>query len=112
MGIPAEAEELVVVDMAASTTGEHQNSDEYSVGICAKDSSGPYDLDLRRRLVRLCGAARSPTASTPTRATAPTAAPTCAPAATLRVAVIGPGVDASHAYERTHADSLEPPSAS
>jgi len=25
----------------------------------------------------------------------------------VRVAVIGPGVDASHAYERTHQDSLE-----
>ena len=24
-----------------------------------------------------------------------------------RVALIGPGIDASHAYERTHRDSLE-----
>jgi len=40
-GIPLDVVELLVVDMAASTTGEHQNSDEYSVGICVKDSSGP-----------------------------------------------------------------------
>ena len=25
----------------------------------------------------------------------------------LRVGLVGPGVDASHAYERTHKDSLE-----
>lgn len=28
--------------------GENQNSSEYSVCICAKDSTGPYDLDFRK----------------------------------------------------------------
>ncbi len=27
--------------------GEGQTSDEFSVTICAKDSSGPYDLELK-----------------------------------------------------------------
>ena len=49
-GMPADLDELLVIDMAAGTTGEHQNSDEYSVGICAKDATGPYDLAMRRAL--------------------------------------------------------------
>ncbi len=107
VGIPAEAEELVVVDMAASTTGEHQNSDEYSVGICAKDSSGPYDLDLRRRLVRLCGVGDIPYRVDTYPRYGSDGSAYLRAGGNVRVAVIGPGVDASHAYERTHADSLE-----
>ena len=38
--------EFIAVDMAAP--GEGQTSDEYSVTICAKDSSGPYDYELRK----------------------------------------------------------------
>ena len=53
-GIPTAVKELLVVDMGA--LGDGQNSDEYTVSICAKDSSGPYDLGMRRRLVSLCRA--------------------------------------------------------
>lgn len=106
-GIPPDVVELLVVDMAASTIGEHQNSDEYSVGICAKDSSGPYDLGVRLKLMRLCeehGIAYKldiyphygSDGSAFLRA-----------GGNVRVGLIGPGVDASHAYERTHRDSLE-----
>jgi len=105
-GLPADLDELLVIDMAAATTGEHQNSDEYSVGICAKDSSGPYDLALRRALTTLAEtlgiAHRIDTyphygsdGSALLRA-----------GADVRVGLIGPGVDASHAYERTHRESL------
>jgi len=34
------------------------------------------------------------------------AAPCCAPGQISKVALIGPGVDASHNYERTHIDGL------
>ena len=34
--------------------GLDQNSTEYACCIAAKDSSGPYDLDLRLRLTELC----------------------------------------------------------
>ena len=81
MGIPSDTEELLVIDMAAATVGEHQNSDEYSVGICAKDSSGPYDLQMRKKLTLLCernGIPYRVDTSTPT--TLPTAPPSSAPA--------------------------------
>ena len=49
--IPAETVEYLAVDMGA--IGEGQSTDEYSVSICAKDSSGPYHYGLRQHLVEL-----------------------------------------------------------
>lgn len=105
-GIPPDVEELLVVDMAASTTGEHQNSDEYSVGICAKDSSGPYDIDLRRRLVGLCRDLDIPYKVDTYPRYGSDGSAFLRAGGDVRVGLIGPGVDASHAYERTHRDSI------
>ncbi len=106
-GLPADLVELLVIDMAASTTGEHQNSDEYSVGICAKDSSGPYDLALRRRLVALAQAHQIPYCIDTYPHYSSDGSALLRAGADVRVGLIGPGVDASHAYERTHRDSLQ-----
>jgi putative aminopeptidase FrvX len=103
-GFPATLGELIAVDMAA--VGEGQNSDEFSVGICVKDAGGPYHIDLTRRLRALAEEADIPykpdiypyygsDGEAYWRAGGP-----------AQVALIGPGVDASHAYERTHTDSL------
>jgi putative aminopeptidase FrvX len=104
VGIPADVEELVTVDMAAA--GEDQASDEFSVGICAKDSGGPYHLGLRRRLEALAARHGIPykTDSYPYYGSDGESA--WRAGADLAVALIGPGVDASHSYERTHRDSL------
>jgi putative aminopeptidase FrvX len=103
-GIPADTEELVTVDMAAA--GEDQNSDEFTVGICAKDSGGPYHLGLRRRLEELAEDLEIPyrTDIYPYYGSDGEAA--WRAGADLAVALIGPGIDASHTYERTHEDSL------
>lgn len=103
-GIDQEAEELLCIDMGAMGIG--QNTDEYSVSICAKDKSGPYDYKMRNNLVEL--AKRNgidfkvdlypnytSDASTALRA-----------GMCLRTGLIGPGVFASHSYERTHIDSI------
>ena len=105
-GLPADLDELLVIDMAASTTGEHQNSDEYSVGICAKDSSGPYDLALRRRLTALAQAHEIPYRIDTYPHYGSDGSAFLRSGGDVRVGLIGPGVDASHAYERTHRDSL------
>ena len=42
--IPDETVEYIAVDMGA--IGDGQTSDEYTVSICAKDSSGPYHYEL------------------------------------------------------------------
>ncbi len=51
-GIPDSVQEMVAVDMGC--VGDGLLGSEYTVSVCAKDSSGPYDLHLRRRLERLC----------------------------------------------------------
>lgn len=103
-GIPAEARELLVVDMGA--LGDGQNSDEYTVSICAKDSSGPYDLGMRRRLVALCQAHDIPYKVDIYPQYGSDGSAALRAGADLVVGLIGPGVDASHAFERTHKESL------
>ena len=102
--IPEETIEYIAVDMGA--LGDGQASDEYTVSICAKDSSGPYHYRLRNHLVNLADQFKieykvdiypyyGSDASAAIRA-----------GADIRHALIGPGIDASHAYERTHESSI------
>ncbi|MFO7696868.1 MAG: M42 family metallopeptidase [Anaerolineae bacterium] len=105
-GLPGDLDELLVIDMAAGTTGEHQNSDEYSVGICAKDATGPYDLGMRRSLCRIAEENGIPYRIDTYPHYGSDGSALLRAGADVRVGLIGPGVDASHAYERTHRDSL------
>jgi len=102
--IPASVEELVAVDMAAM--GEGQSSDEFHATLCLKDSGGPYHAGLSQKLRGLAEAYGIPykvdiypnygsDATAYWHAGGPAAA-----------ALIGPGVDSSHHYERTHRDAL------
>jgi putative aminopeptidase FrvX len=104
-GIPADVRELLVVDMAA--VGKGQRSDEFSVGLCVKDSGGPYDLGFRRRLVALCEVSDIPYRLDIYPYYGSDGGAAWRAGADLIVGLIGPGVDASHSYERTHQDSLE-----
>ncbi len=103
-GIPADVVELLTVDMAA--VGEGQNSDEYHTSICIKDSHGPYHHVMTNRLRRLAEAYGIDYRADiyPHYGSDGEAAWTAG--ADMAVALIGPGVDASHHYERTHIDAL------
>jgi putative aminopeptidase FrvX len=103
-GIPADCVELLAVDMAA--VGEGQNSDEYSCGICVKDSGGPYHIEMRRKLVELAQNADIPYKLDVYPFYGSDGGAALRAGGDLRVGLIGPGVDASHAHERTHQDSL------
>jgi putative aminopeptidase FrvX len=103
-GLPAEVQELLTVDMAA--VGPGQNSDEYSVGICVKDSGGPYSLDMRRSLVALAEAADIPYKLDIYPFYGSDGEAAWRAGADMLVGLMGPGVDASHHYERTHLDSI------
>lgn len=103
--IPEQVTEYIAVDMGA--IGDGQSSDEYTVSICAKDSSGPYHYVLTRQLVDLAKQKNigykldiypyyGSDASAAIRA-----------GYDVKHALFGPGIEASHAYERTHLDSLE-----
>jgi aminopeptidase len=102
--IPAETVEYLAVDMGA--IGDGQSTDEYTVSICAKDSSGPYHYGLRKHLVRLAEENGldykvdiypyyGSDASAAIRA-----------GFDIVHGLIGAGIDSSHAYERTHESSL------
>jgi len=104
-GIPPHTDELIAVDMAA--VGEGQASSEHHVTLCVADSGGPYDHALGNRLR---AAARRAGLDLkvdlyPYYASDGTAA--WRAGGDYPVALIGPGVDASHAYERTHTEALE-----
>ncbi len=104
-GIPADVAELLVVDMGV--VGEGQTGDEFSVSICAKDSSGPYDLHLRRRLESLAQAKNIPYQVDIFVSYGSDGSAALRAGLDARVGLIGPGVDSSHAYERTHQSALQ-----
>lgn len=103
--IPSQVIDYLAVDMGA--LGDGQNSDEYTVSICAKDSSGPYNYDLKNQLINLAKDNQiefrldiypfyGSDASAAMRA-----------GADVRHALLGAGIESSHSYERTHISSIE-----
>jgi putative aminopeptidase FrvX len=103
-GIPADAEELLVVDMAA--VGEGQNSDEFHASLCVKDSGGPYHHGLSERLRKLAEKHAIPYKVDIYPHYGSDGEAFWAAGGNVAVALIGPGVDASHNYERTHTEAL------
>ena len=103
--IPEKTTEFIAIDMAAP--GEGQTSDEYSVTICAKDSTGPYDLELKKHLTKLAkdNSLNYKVDIYPYYGSDGSAA--LRAGHDFRVGLIGPGVDASHSFERTHREALE-----
>jgi len=103
-GLPDDLCELVVLDMGCIGAG--LQGDEFHCSVCVKDGSGPYSKDLSDKLRNL-GDRRgidlkpdvypyySSDGSVYWRA-----------GGRAEVALIGPGVDTSHGYERTHTDAL------
>ncbi|MBC1482959.1 M42 family metallopeptidase [Listeria immobilis] len=102
--IPEETVEYLAVDMGA--LGDGQTSDEYTVSICAKDGSGPYHLGLRKHLVELAEKNNIDYKVDIYPYYASDASAAIHAGNDIVHGLIGPGVDASHAYERTHRDSL------
>ncbi len=103
-GWPADLVELLTVDMAA--VGPGQASDEFSACICVKDSGGPYHPDMNRKLRDLATAAGIPHAVDIYPYYGSDGEAYWRAGGDVRVGLVGPGVDASHNYERTHRESL------
>jgi putative aminopeptidase FrvX len=103
-GIPADVEELLVVDMAA--VGEGQNSDEFHASLCVKDSGGPYHNGLSNRLRALAEKHAIPYKVDLYPHYGSDGEAWWRAGADAAVALIGPGVDASHNYERTHTEAI------
>ena len=103
--LPDLVDEFIAVDMGAP--GEGQNSSEFKTNICAKDSSGPYDYELRRSLEELCERENIPYATDIYPFYGSDASAALAAGYDFKAALIGPGVFASHGYERTHMESMK-----
>ncbi|PFG06979.1 M42 family metallopeptidase [Bacillus sp. es.034] len=102
--IPDETIEYLAVDMGA--IGDGQSTDEFTVSICAKDSSGPYHYGLRKHLVSLAeeNGIEYKVDIYPYYGSDASAA--IRAGFDIVHGLIGAGIDASHAYERTHESSL------
>jgi putative aminopeptidase FrvX len=103
-GIPVDVEELLAVDMAA--VGEGQNSDEFHASLCVKDSGGPYHHGLSSRLRSLAEKHAIPYKVDIYPHYGSDGEAWWHAGGDAPVALIGPGVDASHSYERTHTEAL------
>lgn len=103
-GFPPDLAELVVVDMAA--LGEGQTSDEFHATLCVKDSGGPYHHGLSQRLRQLAKKHSLPYKVDIYPYYGSDGGAYWRAGGDVAVALIGPGVDASHNYERTHLDAL------
>jgi len=103
-GFPAEMTELVTVDMAA--VGEGQTSDEFHATLCVKDSGGPYHHGLNQKLRNLADQYEIPYKVDIYPYYGSDGEAFWRAGGDVAVSLIGPGVDASHNYERTHTEAL------
>jgi putative aminopeptidase FrvX len=103
-GFPADLAELLVIDMGA--IGDGQTGDEFSVSICAKDAGGPYHFDMVNKLRHIAQAYDIPHKVDVYVYYASDGTAYWRAGGDAKVGLAGPGVDASHAYERTHSESI------
>ena len=103
-GHPEGISDMIAVDMGV--VGEDLSTDELTVSICAKDSRGPYNRALTGALIDCANAHQLSYAVDiyPFYGSDTDAA--LSAGHDYRHALIGPGVSASHGYERVHEDGL------
>ena len=103
--IPPQTVEYLAVDMGA--IGDGQATDKYSVSICVKDSSGPYHYQLRQHLVKLAQENQIDYKLDIYPYYGSDASAAIRSGHDIKHGLIGPGIDSSHAFERTHQTSIE-----
>jgi putative aminopeptidase FrvX len=103
-GIPPQVAELISVDMAA--VGDGQSSDEFHATLCVKDSGGPYHYGLNQHMRMLAEKYQIPHKIDIYPHYGSDGEAFWRAGGDVAVALIGPGVDASHNYERTHMEAL------
>ncbi|KAA0549941.1 M42 family metallopeptidase [Bacillus sp. BGMRC 2118] len=103
--ITSETVEYLAVDMGAM--GDGQSTDEYTVSICVKDASGPYHYELRKHLTKLAEENGIGYKLDIYPYYGSDASAAIRSGHDIVHGLIGPGIDSSHAFERTHKDSIE-----
>ncbi|MDL1912844.1 M42 family metallopeptidase [Chloroflexi bacterium CFX6] len=103
-GIPSDVAELVTVDMAV--VGAGQESDEFHATLCIKDSGGVYHEGLNKKLRALAEKHGIPYKTDVYPFYGSDGEAFWRAGGDVALALIGPGIDASHNYERAHLDGL------
>ena len=104
--IPGDVKDFLAVDIAC--IGPEQTSSEKKVSVFCQDSRFPYNIDMVKELEEAgqrSGADYVPDIFTPHYGT--DADPALTAGYDIRHGAIGPGVRASHGYERTHLDAIK-----
>jgi putative aminopeptidase FrvX len=104
-GFPEDTEEMISVDMGA--VGDDLGTDEYKVSICAKDSGGPYDWDVTDSLIKLAIELKLQYAVDIYPYYCSDVEGALRAGYDIKHGLIGPGVFASHGYERTHTQAID-----
>jgi len=98
-------EEILAVDMGC--VGNDLACDETMVSICCKDSGGPYNYEMTSKLIELAQRDGLGYAADVYPSYGSDAGAAMRAGLEARHALIGPGVFASHGYERTHKLGIE-----
>lgn len=102
--VPQEVDEFIALDIGL--VGEDAHGDEKKVSIAARDNKTVYDLKIRKKLQEVAHEnGVNYTVGVYNRYGSDATALICQ-GADLRYACIGPNVDATHHYERTHLDGV------
>lgn len=104
-GVPQDTVDMISVDMGA--VGDDLTTDEYKVSICVKDSGGPYDYDLTGDLLKIAEDLKLDHAPDVYPSYGSDVGATLRAGYDIRHGLVGPGVFASHGYERTHRSGVE-----
>lgn len=96
--------EMLTIDAGPSAPG--QNTDEFGVTVCMKDSSGPFDYHLTHKLLDLCTEHGISHKRDVFRYYRCDSASAIEAGNDIRTALVCFGTDATHGYERCHENSL------
>ena len=102
--VPAGVTEAISVDMGC--VGDGLNCTERQVSICAKDSGGPYSYNVVGKLIEAAKAMDADYAVDVYPYYGSDVEATLRAGFDIRHGLIGPGVYASHGYERSHIDGV------
>lgn len=102
--IPSDIKEAISVDMGC--VGEGLQCNEKLASICAKDSGGPYDFDVTDKLVKAAIKEKADYVIDVYPYYGSDVESTLRAGYDIKHGLIGPGVYASHGYERSHIDGV------
>ena len=102
--VPAGVTEAISVDMGC--VGDGLNCTERQVSICAKDSQGPYSYEVVGKLIAAAKKMEADYAVDVYPFYSSDVDVTLGSGHDIRHGLIGPGVYASHGYERSHIDGV------